>query len=286
MSSRELEDVFGLLANESRIDIIHHLWDAYPDHLSFSDLRSRIGVRDSGTFNYHLNALTPQFVRKDGEGYTVTYAGRQAIGAAVSGQFTGASDVEIDSVPAGDCMHCAGDVLASYEDGSITVECTDCDGLITQMPVPPVTVAAIDSEALPRVFSKHLLTIAQQLSRGFCTLCNGHVDSTLTALSSDESVTYRSILDVQFECRECGTRRNLNVGGVVMDHPAVVSFLFDAGIDLRETYVWEVIPLLDPDAAIESEDPLRLNVTVVIDGDALELTIDESATVVDYARQQ
>lgn len=283
MAPGDLEEVFGVLANDLRVKIIQALWEAYPDPVSFSDLQSRVGIRDSGTFNYHLDMLTPQFVRKRADGYTVTYAGREAIGTVVSGRLTEADDLDVGPVPAGECMHCSGAVVATYEDGAIIIECTDCDGLITRMPVPPITVATIDPERLPQVFSRYLLTLTHQLSRGFCTLCHGHVESTLTGLSAEESVTYRSILDVRFECQECGTWRNLNIGGVVMDHPAVISFLFDAGIDLRDMYIWEAIPLLDPDTTIETEDPLRLNLTIQIDENTLELTIDESGSVVNYA---
>jgi hypothetical protein len=69
-----------------------------------------------------------------------------------------------------------------------------------------------------------------------------------------------------------------------MDHPAVMSFLFDAGIDLRKVYVWELVPLLDPDETIVSEDPLQLRLEITVDGDTLELTLDESATVIEHAR--
>jgi hypothetical protein len=69
-----------------------------------------------------------------------------------------------------------------------------------------------------------------------------------------------------------------------MNHPVVTSFLFDAGVDLhdRGTYVWEVLPLLDPDETlIGGEDP-RLELRFEIDERMLELTVDDSVTVVDY----
>jgi RNase P subunit RPR2 len=281
----ELDDLFGSVANELRIEILLALWDEYDDPLSFSELQSRVDVRDSGKFNYHLNVLVPEFVRKVDAGYVLTHAGQQTIGAAVSGSFTAADDIDVDSVPAGDCMFCDGPLSARYEDGNVVVDCTACEELITRMTVPPITVASSDPETLPQVFSRHLLTVTHKLCRGFCKLCHGRVDATLTALSDVESVTYRSALDVRFECRECGDVTHLNAGAVVMDHPAVTSFLFDAGIDLRRTYVWELLPLLDPDETITSEDPVRLRLVVSIDDDVLELTLDESATVVGHERR-
>nr|WP_240479592.1 hypothetical protein [Haloprofundus marisrubri] len=153
------------------------------------------------------------------------------------------------------------------------------------MPVPPITVASITPERLPEVFSLHLLTLSRQLSRGFCKLCHGRVDSKLTALSPEESVTHHPELNVRFECRACGDETNLNAGAVTMDHPAVTSFLFDAGIDLRETNVWTFDSILDPETKIVSEDPLRLRLVMELDGAELVLTLNESAAVISHERR-
>lgn len=278
-------DVFALLANDIRMDILHTLWDAGPGSFSFSDLHGRVGVEDSGTFNYHLDQLCPEFVTKDGECYTLTYAGRQTVGSVVSGRFSGAEATDVGPLPAGDCMHCDGPAEARYEDGAVVVECTACASLIIKMSVPPVVVASTDPSAFLEVFNKHVLTRADRLSRGFCPLCRGRVDATLTVKSEVESITHRSALDVRFTCRECGATPRLNVAAVVMDHPAVVSFLHDLGIDRRETYVWELDSLLDPEAAVERRDPLELTLVFEIDGETLSVTVDESATVLSHERR-
>jgi hypothetical protein len=284
LPAAELDAVFGLLANELRIEIIRTLWEQQEEPLSFTDLQSLVDVRDSGKFNYHLNVLVPAFVERSEDGYALTHAGQHVVGAAVSGRFTEADEITVDDVPAGECMFCGGHLSARYEGGDVTVDCDDCEDLVTRMPIPPNTVSGLDPEDLPAVFSRHLLTLTNRLSRGFCKLCQGRVDSSLTALSSSESVTFRPSLDVRFDCRACGDRTHLNVGGVVMDHPAVTSFLYDHGIDLRRSYVWELTSLLDPEATVASEDPLRLRLVVRLDGDELELTLDETATVVDHTR--
>ncbi len=277
------EDAFGLLANDVRVDILRELWDAAPESPAFSELRTMVGVGDSGTFNYHLNELRPAFVTKDG-GYRLTYAGRQVVGGIVSGRFSGADAVDVPAVAAGDCMHCGEPTTATYEDGSFVVTCPACAELIVKTSVPPVVVAGTDPDSLPGIVSKHVLTRIERLSRGFCTLCQGRVDAELTVDSDEAALTYRSELDVRFACRECGAEPRLNVAAVLLDHPAVVSFLHDVGIDLRETYVWELRSLLDPEATIAERDPLRLELTVEIDGEALELVVDGTTTVVDHER--
>lgn len=282
--SAAFDETLGLLASEVRIDILRAAWEAFPESLPFSELRSRVGMRDSGTFNYHVDTLVPEFLRKTDGAYTLTYAGRQAIGAAVSGRFTEATDVDAGPVTAGECMHCGGEAVARYDDGLATVACADCEELLAEMPLPPVAVEAIEPDRLPAVFSKHLLTRTRQLARGFCTLCHGRLDATLTGLSAEASATYRPVLDVRFECRECGVRTSLNVGAVLMDHPAVIAFLYDAGIDLRKTYVWEVLPLLDPGANVRSENPLRLELSIRVDGETLTAVVDSSASVLEHTR--
>ncbi|WP_053948055.1 winged helix-turn-helix domain-containing protein [Halolamina sediminis] len=281
--SDEAENVFGLLANEVRIEILRALWAAAPDPLAFSELRDRVGVEDSGTFNYHLNQLQPAFVTKDG-GYRLSYAGRQAVGSMVSGQFDAADAGDLGPVPAGDCMHCGETTEATYDDGFFVVDCPACEQLVVKMSTPPVLVASTEPERLPSVVSKHVLTRTERLSRGFCTLCGGRVDASLTIDSDEESVTYRSELDVRFECRECGSEPRLNVAAVLLEDPAVVSFLHDSGIDLQETYVWELQSLLDPEAAVVGREPLELRLTFEIDGAALTVVVDESASVVEYER--
>jgi hypothetical protein len=83
-------DAFSLLGHELRIGIVRALWRAGDDEVSFSKLRERAGMPDSGQFNYHLGELVGTFVREseEAEGYELTYAGRQVIGAILDGTYT------------------------------------------------------------------------------------------------------------------------------------------------------------------------------------------------------
>jgi hypothetical protein len=280
-----LSDVFGQVANERRVELLVTLWELFPEPTSFSKLQSAAGMPDSGKFNYHLGVLVPEFVRKTEAGYLLTYAGREAIGVAVSGNFTDADAVDVGPVPAGECMFCAGGLEAVYEGGRMIVTCDDCGELVVDLPIPPIAVSTVPPDRVPAVFSRHLLTLTHTLAAGFCKRCHGAVDARLTALSDRESVTYRDALDVHFACRQCGDTTDLNVGAVVMNHPAVVATLLEAGVDLHDadTYVWELLPLLDPDETlrVDAGDPL-LDLRIEVDGAVLDLTVDGSASVVDY----
>lgn len=78
VANPEIQASIGsLLADETRIQILRELYavrvsDQDSSGLSFSTLRRRVGVSDSGRFNYHLKELSGQLVRKvDGE-YSLT----------------------------------------------------------------------------------------------------------------------------------------------------------------------------------------------------------------------
>lgn len=66
------------LGNEHRIAILQAL-AAADDPLPFSELRRRVGVDDTGRFNYHLTELQDRFVRQSDGGYELGYAGERLV---------------------------------------------------------------------------------------------------------------------------------------------------------------------------------------------------------------
>ena len=280
------EEAFSHVASETRFDILRALWDLRNDGdqpVGFSDLRRRSGVRDSGQFNYHLEQLRPRFVRGVDEGYELTYAGQRIIGATVSGVYTG-GDVTVDPIDAATCPNCEGTVTLGYDDARALVECEDCDLMVTDAAVPPSLVAERDPDDLPLAVSNHLLTQVQRLNRGFCTLCDGRTERELERSSPGETDAFADHLSVVYTCRECGGTSGGVVSMVVFDHPAVVSFLHDHGIDLRETPVWELDWWYEAPGRVASEDPIRVETTVAVDDETLTLTLDEDLEVVAYER--
>ena len=69
-------ETFTLLSDETRVRILVALAE-HPDRLrSFSDLRSHVGVTDSGQFNYHLDRLCERLVARTDDGYVLTDTGQ------------------------------------------------------------------------------------------------------------------------------------------------------------------------------------------------------------------
>lgn len=94
-------DALELLADDTRLAILRALADrreAAPDDptLSFTELRERAGVADSGRFNYHLRELCGQFVRERPEGYELGYRGAAVVDAATGAVRTDDVDPDAD----------------------------------------------------------------------------------------------------------------------------------------------------------------------------------------------
>lgn len=280
----ETAEAFGAVANETRLAILRALWDAEGPQ-SFSDLRSAVGLRDSGRFNYHLGELVGRFVREatptehHDSGYKLTYAGEQVVGAVHSGVYGG--DANLDPFEAGPCPECDATLVATYEDETVDVTCEGCDITVTQFGAPPTLLRGFDREELPLAFSHWVQSLIERTRRGFCPQCSGRVHPGL-ARELQESV---GLYGARFDCEVCDATVMGALGAVVFDHPAVVRFHADHGVDLREDPLWTVPWLLDEPATVESEDPLRVRLDAEIDGDRLTLTLDESLAVVAVDRE-
>jgi DNA-binding transcriptional ArsR family regulator len=83
----ETTETFGLLADETRIEILRSLSDAPDGGRTFSELFDAVSLSDTGNFNYHFGQLVGTFVRKTGERYELTGAGERVVGAILAGSF-------------------------------------------------------------------------------------------------------------------------------------------------------------------------------------------------------
>ena len=74
-------DALDLLSDATRVSILRELGRA-DGPVRFAQLRRRVGMRDSGTFNHHLSKLVGVFVERGEAGYTLAPAGSRLITAA------------------------------------------------------------------------------------------------------------------------------------------------------------------------------------------------------------
>lgn len=308
------EDVFSLLSDDIRVDILQALWQA-DEPLAFSELYEAVEIGDSGQFNYHLDKLIDRFVRKTPDGYELTQAGKGINGAIEAGAYTleaSIEPIELEST----CQHCGGGRTLSYEDEVVDIACESCE-VTYHFVVPPGVFAGYESEAVPRVASQYLYATFQKIKAGFCWFCEGQIrpsvkiqsapakapaedgstpegagthsdteadDSGRTGPTADSDGDLQEVPVVHYDCDRCGHRATTGLTFATLDHPAVQSFYYEQGIDVRDHYVWE-FPELDPDYfEVRSREPVRASVTYAVDGERLTLVLDQEADVVEVER--
>ncbi|GAA5048009.1 winged helix-turn-helix domain-containing protein [Haladaptatus pallidirubidus] len=261
--------------------IIYELQRAFregKDTLAYAELKRRVGVRDSGNFNYHLQRLVGQYVRKTDVGYALTYAGRKVASALTAGIFTEQAD-GTTVLASGTCYNCHAESLtARYERERICIACDDCDEEILHNPFPPAPTTR--REDLLFAFDAWTRRWNALASAGTCPECGSRMDGKLTDSNSALSVgdvPYR----LHVTCRECWAMSNLPLGLLVRDHPQVVGLHTARDVDIGSTPSWDIDWALHRDyLAVVSDDPLTLQLRIPLDDEELQLTFDDEGTVV------
>lgn len=120
---RRPEGVFELLGNDLGLRIVRVSGET-PEPVPFAALQTRVDLRDSVQFNYHLGALRGSLVRRTDAGYEPTFAGRQVLGAIYAGTYT--TDATTEPIPVEEeCPPCGGTVHAAYVDETARIACTE-----------------------------------------------------------------------------------------------------------------------------------------------------------------
>lgn len=296
------DDTFTLLGNETRLEILRALWEAYepyePDTaVPFSDLFDRVGIGDTGNFNYHLGQLTDHFVRRTDAGYELTGPGFKIVHAIVAGTTTENPILE-PTVVAASCPRCECPVEIVYTDGTIWARCTDCDGYwprrqgeIFGFTLPPEGLRNRDPDEILEATIVYSIHRFESMSEGVCPECSGSVSASLAVCPDhdpadgvcDECDSY-FLGVITLVCGSCKFAWRSPSWAPVHHHPALVSFYDDHDVEhvldgwdaMKRSFDWheELVCL----------DPPRLQITVPCDSDELTLVLDETGTVVDHRR--
>jgi len=273
-----VSDAFAALGDETRVAILEALVEARRGNpedraLTFSDLRTRTGIDDSGRFNYHLGKLRGRFVEETDEGYVLTYAGREVVGAILAGTYD--ADDDSESEPLDDtCPFCDEPLSASFDAGEFAVDCGN-DHTVMRTSVAPSAAADRSVDDILSLAARQAYTMIERVTGGVCPNCSGRVDREVVPAETDLSIDYVFTTT----CRRCGAFTRSSVGAVVLRHPAFVGFCHDHGIDVVDRLPW-TLPLLTDDATTRtSEDPPRYRVRVEADDERLDITLDERGVV-------
>jgi hypothetical protein len=275
-----LEKAFGLLANETRVRILFALYEAPDRVVPFSALNERVGLSDSGRFNYHLGQLTGTFIYRTDDGYALLFSGLavcRSMLAALDADRRSVAPFDLDS----DCYNCGATLAAQYDHEYVVIRCPDCGIGFHDFPFPPGTLAGRSREELLSIYDGWMRSQTALAVDGLCMWCFGRRTTELRAGESSEPKVY-----VLHACERCTADMTTTVGETFQNHPAMVAFLYDHGIDVSKTPSWD-LPFLwsDDFLTVESADPWRVELRILLDDAALTLTIDGEASVLDATRE-
>jgi len=288
-------DAFQALGDEARLSTLVALLNR-DDPASFSDLRAATGVEPSARFAYHLRQLTGRYVEQVDGGYRLTYAGRKVARAVAAGTYTDsvAFDADLDA----DCPYCgAAGLAATATDNVARVACEGCDRPVLSLPFPPRGYRDRDPDDVPAAFDRHHRSRLALMRDGVCPECGGRVETAVTTVgdpaeagdatdavdvSTDQpDGAERAVADLR--CRSCGHGVRTPVALSLLEHPAVVAFYHDHGTSVRDRPLWNVGD--EWRETVVSRDPLAVVVSVCLDGELLELYVDDAGGIVDHRRR-
>ncbi|MFC6990252.1 helix-turn-helix domain-containing protein [Haloplanus sp. GCM10025708] len=268
------EAYFESLADPTRIRILAVLAraDAAGETpLPYSDLQSRVGVRDNGRLNYHLSRLDGRFLARDDGEYALRPSGRFAHLVAVRCcRDADRSPVETDA----DCHACGGRLVARRDDGAFVVACSECERTAARAATPFVTPSEVGRAAFLDALDRTIRERAGFLSRGLCPWCRSP-----TALSADADGRFCH------RCASCSGVHRTTPGELLVDHPEVVAFHRRHGVDVGERRVWTLPFVASEAASVRSRDPWRVAVAVSVDGSDLTCVLDGDGAVVSTSRR-
>ncbi len=277
VSTLSPEEAFSLLGNETRVAIVRELGELSGESLSFSALRDRVAVADSGQFNYHLKKLVGSFVTRTEEGeYELTYAGARIVGAIHSGTYNRRgtqTTFELDST----CPVCESPLSADYENERVTISCPICEEQLSRFGFPPGAFEGRTSAELTRAFDSWIRTYFSLAANGFCLNCTGRMRGSLT--DDSDYLEEGQEVCVEYVCERCAEIATSSVGSFLVHRSAVVAFHHDHGIDLDETPAWELPWLRDERNEILSRTPWRVKSVVEIGGDQLECVVEDDLSL-------
>lgn len=295
--------------------------DAGAGPLAFSALFEAAPADTTAGFAYHLRQLTDRFVRETDEGYVLTDTGRRVARALATDAYASSPTLPETDLGA-DCPHCGAEALvARSADGTSTVACTACDRRVLSLPVPPGADSHAP-ESMPAAFERHHRHRLAAFADGVCPDCGGRVTGEVRpsaagaigdgswidgagqrpAPATSDSPTDAAIdsptgtptevpvegsatdrVAVERVCQACGASVAAPVPLFLLDHPVVVSFYDDHGVDLRERPLWTVGP--EWAAGVASRDPWAIRVASELDGERLRLLVGDDLSVVDADRR-
>lgn len=303
-------EAFDIVGNRTRVAVLLALWEAYDPYaesnaVTFSELRKRTNVRDSGQFNYHLGKLEGKFVKKTDQGYELNPVGLQIVQTVIAGFGTKEATIQPTEIDAA-CFRCDAPTAICYEDGWLYYLCTECEGffgrdtgrpggIIFSQTFPP---SALSNRTLEEVFAVAVFRLFQAFvmkMSGVCPQCSGVLESSFDICEGHETSPGKLCATCQREyevavkwvCTVCKYRGQAPPSVAAVVHPTVNAFYHDHGIDIGSTIdgfekSHQVLAIVRRhEQELRSTDPAHVLVTIRHEGNELYPTFDEEMNIID-----
>jgi DNA-binding transcriptional ArsR family regulator len=307
-------DVFAILGNETRVQIIHALAEA-DGPLSFTKVRTRVGLEQGTQFNYHLEKLVGHFVTKTEEGYSLTRPGERVVEAVLSGLVTDAPSEEQTMLDE-ECYHCGAPIVVT-RGSHLGVLCTECQGNVSfpasatgdgsdraedkgvsgflrGFELPPAGMQGRSGLELLRAGNlwSNLEVIA--ISSEVCPRCSAPLDGSLRVCDAHErggdccaECGHRYAVKHIHDCTTCNYARMRHLGVLLLGKTEVLDFLTDHDINpIATDSPMSMRGILDGyEEEVIATEPVTARLTFRIGDDALTVTVDDELSVVQTRRQ-
>ena len=287
-SQSELPDgVFSALGDETRLRILLELAQVANEHgvgagVSFSELRQRVGVEDSGRFNYHLNRLSKGFVTKRDGQYVPLGPAMEVAAAIYAGTYSHGEEHTAESD--WNCPDCDDSLTLWYGGSLLVLQCED-DGFLLAYGIPAGAFDGRSLQELAAVTYHRAMTEINTARQGICPQCWGHTTVSYPAepdappqMHASGDVTWTRLV-----CDRCWLRYNVPLRAVVASTPSVQALLRRHDLDpVRApitgqtggvTLHWEV--------TLDGDDPANATVRFELGGDEVAFDLDADARVLD-----
>src|SRR6056297_211274 len=151
--NRSTADVFRLLADDTRVDILCAVAVAQYEleqvgsgaaELAFSEIYDHVDVENTSKLSYHLGELTGTYLRKSDDGYSLSHAGERIVRFILSGNYEQPKSFGPEPVD-GVCVFCGEEALeADLSRQFLRIVCSACEQPVTGQPITPAQVKTHD----------------------------------------------------------------------------------------------------------------------------------------------
>lgn len=288
-----LDEVFSILGDETRIEILLELAAVASDQgigegLGFAALRERVGVTDSGRFNYHLGRLTGQFVTKREDSYIARWPALMLVAAIRAGQYEDTDLTTERATTEFTCHLCDRALEVRFESGTlgtgVLMSCPE-HGEMDGYWFPPGVRSGRSVREAMRVAYTRLLENVRLARRGICMECWGRVstDYVLDKPDTEGDPQLEDQIFVQFACERCWNQLGVPVRTYVGTYPVVAAAFRERGyrpLDATDAMTGE--RGITCEDRLVREEPTGVSVRIGFDDETLVLTLDEGCSVVDH----